>query len=91
MVPPYMILSPPTNLPHSNTTGRNHALEQKKRMFLLFLHATQVNDYSVFFFHFSSFHGGMVWVFTEDKKYPSCARFLLFGLEECMICACMQR
>ena len=47
--------------------------------------------FCLFFFYFSSFHGGMVWVFTEDKKYPSCARFLLFGLEECMICACMQR
>jgi hypothetical protein len=73
---------PQTNTPHSNTTGKNHVLKQEKKIpfLFLFLHATtQVNDHSVFS-NFSSFHGGLVWVFyREDGKYPSCARF--FGLK----------
>jgi hypothetical protein len=66
------------DFPHSNTTGKNHVLEQKKSCTSSFLFFTQRNDHSVL--NFSSFHSGLVWVFTEDGIPFMCA-VLFFWFE----------
>jgi hypothetical protein len=62
-----IITSLATNFSHSNTTGRNHALEQKKGS-SFFLFFTQRKSTMILFFYFSSFYGGLFWVFTGDKN-----------------------
>ena len=66
------------DFPHSNTTGKNHVLEQKKAVPLLFFYSRNATIilFLTSLLFMADWSGSL-----RKTEYPSCARFFFSGLK----------